>query len=912
MVKFNPQALIAHSVNGSTSLTAVAPGQSESYRVPSAVLDNVGGHAQPSLPLAVENFTIPPASSGFEPLYRATKKPLVPGVHYETFDSANLLSDGARMKPVSIAQLRAERGSFAKTSKQLQKRRRVTSSLSIARGSAAAAAADAPASPATPASRATTSSLELPKTWDDNDDDESPMPFLSPGIPARKPSPNTAPRIEESTDLPSLQSTSFESLPSTVGQDSDSDDETFTGGMRNSSTFMPGGINVPLPKACGALFAPNGQLLTFFPPKPRPPSIASNRAPPEERADHRSHTRRIAQLFPVFGNLTAVREMPGDGTDDEQDIDEYDPDLSSVDHELPSFAMHPSSFQSQSRWSTHASPTKPAFNAQDVHRILVSVHEVDELTPSRRAAAYGYRNICKRGETKSNLCRHNADVAESVGLEDTAIVWRLMALLLEEKVPLSTVGAAGPDMDVLFVARQATSLLQAKPSIDPIEEQAEQHGKLRWADSPLGAAFLVRKCFQWAERRADVQLLALLSAVFIEAEDKVPLRSSTASHSMLARLPTHVDRIFPGSMMDSTAPEARPIPLLRNESNPSSLVYASPTQLRHCSQASSRTPSQPPTPHIGSASSTPPLSLPSFSRESSKFSGSASPEHHRSSFSAAARHYAQSITDKFASYGTSPPLKTSTSPSFNELSTSLSAAAAGSWSKSVSFASTASTTRDSQLNRSYTSQDLDGYDSDKTIDDTSLPHTPKLGLGPVVLHLPNSDMFTNDVAGGSTTLPLMPSDLAAKATSWRAHYAEQLRCWGLWMQAAELEKAAGMTLSDSGHSSPLAVGFIPVPKQRKATCSICFAVITRLAQICSACSHTTHVDCLDDYIATLEDDETFECPTGCGCACDRLPYEPIELTLEKDIVNDVQKTVRRKVSYTDPRRWRARVEGESW
>ncbi|KAK0346461.1 hypothetical protein LTR59_007544 [Friedmanniomyces endolithicus] len=923
-MKFNPQCVIARSVNGSVSLTAIARGGSQLYQVPSTVLGSVGGITQSSLPrdavpetplqLAEHPTPVPAISSGFEPVYGETQKPLLPSKHESTV-TTDSMPRTPRMRPISIAQLRAELGSFPKSSKQLQKRRGVGSSLYVAKCSAFTAAANGPESPISPASRALTSSLELPKTRED-DENDSPMPFLSPNIPARKPSPNTAPVLEDVKDLPTLHSSSFDSLPSTVGQDSDSDDETFHGGMRNSTTFMPGGVNVPLPKACGALFAPNGQLLTFFPPKPRPPGVSDDRTPPAERTEHSNQGHRIAQLFPTFGNLIAVRRILGGGTDDEESLNESDVDSASESYELPEFAKHPSSSQIQTGWSNHTSPTKAAFVGQDLRKIVVSVHELDLLAPSRRPAAHLYRNICERGETESGLCRHNADVAEDAGLGDTASLWRLMALLLEDKVPLSLMAAAGPDTDILLLARHAGSLPQSQPGTDPFDLPAHAGpcGKLRWADSPLGAAFLVRECFQWAERRADVQLLALLSAVLIEVEDNMAARNTTASQSTLSPAPSHVNHVSPSAQSKGLG--SRPIPLLRNESDPSGLVYASPTKLRRSPEAFSRAPSHSLISQIDSTSSTPPLSLP-LSRDTSRLSGSASPENHRSSFSAAARQYAQSFGERFAAYGTSPPLKTSTSPNLNELSTSLSPAAGGSWSKSVSFASTASTTRESQLSRSYTSrQDMDGYDSDKTIDDSSLPHTPKFGVGPVVLHLPNSDMFTDDVAGGSATLPLIPRDLATKAVSWRAYYAEQLRCWGLHIQAAELEKAAGATTTSDVSSKPYipAVSFAPVPRQRKPSCTICFTLISRLAQICPACLHTTHARCLAEYRATLSEDEvTFECPTGCGCSCDRLPYEHQELAVVKLDGSEVQKkVVRKKISYTDPRRWRARMEGESW
>ncbi|KAK3617233.1 hypothetical protein LTR22_026803 [Elasticomyces elasticus] len=355
----------------------------------------------------------------------------------------------------------------------------------------------------------------------------------------------------------------------------------------------------------------------------------------------------------------------------------------------------------------------------------------------------------------------------------------------------------------------------------------------------------------------------------------------------------------------------------QRESHPGSLMYESPTKLQHFSQMSSRTPSQQSTPHIDSASSTPPLSLPSFSRQGTGLSGSgsgsggkASPNYHCSSFSAAARHYAQN--DKFGFYGTSSPLKkNSISPKPNELSTSLSSG--GSWGKSVSFASNASITRNSQLSQSYGNAELDDYDSDRTIEDTSLPRIWRLGPIPVLLQLQNKDMFSDDITG-SAKLPLLSSDLAPKAALWPAYYAEQLRCWDLLIQAAELEKVAGTVAG----SDIAGVHLFRAPRQRKPECSVCFAVAEKLVQVCPARLHATHLLCLSQYVNILEDDEAFECPTGCGCQSTVLPYEhvvlqmPPEKPAEEIVKETTWKPVRRNLSFMDPRRWPAKVEGESW
>ncbi|KAK3113427.1 hypothetical protein LTR53_009296, partial [Teratosphaeriaceae sp. CCFEE 6253] len=451
MVKFAPQATMVHGRDGSTSMTTVAPDLAQSYAIPSTILDAVGGHSQ-TPPAQVLTSNAP--SSRMRLGQTSPGRDVMPAT---TVAAARPSS----MRPVPITQLRDRGGSFARTSKQLQHRRRGSSGLS--RQTAFTSHDDVKASPSTPASKAMTSSLEIPKIRDL--DEESPMPFLSPSIPARRPSPNTAPRIEESNDLPSLRSTSFDSLPSTTNQDSDSDDETFAGGMRGSSAFMPGAVNVPLPKACGALFAPNGHLLTFFPPKPRPSSAAKDHTESHGQATPLGDDGEIARLFPTFGNLTASEEFRADNAADGANDHERAADVLFNRPEFPSFGFQPASFNSLSAWNVQQSPTKSTFDTTQAHKIVVSVHDLADLTP-QRALAESYRHICRDDETGSDLCRHNAGVAEDAGLNDAASIWRLLALLLEDKVPLRLVHGGGDQTDILVVARRATRPLQNDSAMD--------------------------------------------------------------------------------------------------------------------------------------------------------------------------------------------------------------------------------------------------------------------------------------------------------------------------------------------------------------------------------------------------------------------------------------------------------------
>ncbi|KAF2773572.1 hypothetical protein EJ03DRAFT_101674 [Teratosphaeria nubilosa] len=840
--------MVVHHRNGGLCLTCVSEKGSESHRIPAAVMDSVGGDVQWPVPTNLVD-----AHDFARPSHAAKQgKTHVP-----------LTAPATGIAPMSISALREQHRSFVKASKQLQQRRRTESDKS--KQTAIRGSLEPVSTPATPSSRAMTASLELPKARELLLG--SPMPFLSPTIPAKKPSTYTIPPIEESLELPPLRHASLDTMASN-GIDSDSDDDSFAHGMRGSGTLLPGGINVPLPKTCGALFSPSGELVTFFKTRPPPPSPAADRIEVKRGPGNRPKASKAAKLFATFGKLIGD---DGSGDSDVATSDSEPSELEGGDKSgMPGFSLQPSSYHAGQSWSAKLLASKPDFDGSDgQHTFSVSLYSLDlALVPCLRTMAGQFEILRGNGKTGKDICHHNAAIAEQNGQADAAHIWSLAAILLEDTVPLQLLAARDGDQEDLLTVVQKLDRSQLPiPDIALVQDEALIYGRLRWADSPLGRDWLIRQILEWAERRADVQMLAYFSVFVAEAHEHVPLQHPNVQQMPFTELPSFGPSYEPHVQAKaSSALTSRPMPILRTSSYGQDTVQSSPEKLRQNSQASSRTHSQPTTPFLDSSASTPPpfhYVSRQGSRLSASGSGSVSPEHHRSSFSAAAS--AQSITDKFARYGTSPPVKKlSASPSTNELSTSL---PAGSWSKSVSFASTLNRTRDGTLSRSYASND-DGYDSERTIDDTSQPHTPKSINASIGIKLLNQGAFS-DSASGCAKVPLLPPDLAAKAVIWRHYYAEQLRCWGLSMQAAELEKVSGLTGQVQTEEF---IGMSPEPESqaRSSTCAICSSLIGSLAHSCPACLHTAHLSCLSDYLFSLEG-ESYHCPTGCGCQCSALP-----------------------------------------
>jgi hypothetical protein len=767
--------------------------------------------------------------------------------------------------------------------------------------------------------QAMASSLELPKLHDE----ESPMPFLSPTIPSQRPSPSAIPALGDDIVLPPPENESFESLPSTAMNDSDSDDETFDGdALKGSGTLMmPGGANVPLPKSCGAFFSSNGQLITYFPPKARVRSAdldGFSSSQPEERST------KASRLFPLFGNLSLEAH---DYEDSNTESMSSQSEVTSQDS--PKAEMFSFSTPGERSWSEKLENMQPLPRiATGQKTVVVSIRDVNDLIHFRPELAHSYKLSCNSEEAAGRASLANADVARTAGLDDLANVWSLLGLLLQGRLPDEFQSVA--DADITSLARRASRLVctssvtRPKPS-----RQSSAMAVPHFSQTKAGASWLVSQIFAWTELRADVQMLACLSAVLLSSAQSTTRVWKT--HTMISdswpSLPAS-DYFIDGASHTSHPP-ARPMPLLQYADSREGSFLHSPAKPSRSSHVSSRDPSQPTTPYVDSLSSTPPFPFPKLSRQGSRLSasGSASPEHHRSSFGAAAKFYAQSITDRISSYGTSPPARRfGTSPS-NELSSSI--PGAGSWSKSVSFASGVNY---SSRSSTRIAPDDDGYDSDRTIEDTSLPHTPKRYTGPVSFTLKNTNAFLSFKETQSQPQPQLPTQplppsllspsLTSKARIWLTHYTEQLRRIGLLTQAAELSNIASNSTSISKTPPPHA-GIRPTPataspagKPHKATCSICYCRIQGVQQVCSLCLHTTHLRCLrgfvEDFCGGAEGEDEMECPSGCGCVCSMVAFEETVWAKSEEASVAPARTIRRKWSFTDPRRWRGQVQGDSW
>lgn len=126
------------------------------------------------------------------------------------------------------------------------------------------------------------------------------------------------------------------------------------------------------------------------------------------------------------------------------------------------------------------------------------------------------------------MCEHNALVAEKYGRRELVDVWRYAALLLRKDIPLELLEPEKQRDTVLVIAKDAVGRFGGEKRLSGDDSNGKTlTGRVKWGYHPL-AKQLIRDLFEYFEKRADVQMLAMLSCIFSEsiAEDSVAYAES--------------------------------------------------------------------------------------------------------------------------------------------------------------------------------------------------------------------------------------------------------------------------------------------------------------------------------------------------------------------------------------------------
>ena len=281
--------------------------------------------------------------------------------------------------------------------------------------------------------------------------------------------------------------------------------------------------NPPLPKACGALWAHNGCLVCFFPPKQEKEPSLLNLSLLASECSYKNR-KSLFESFGQFHNASSRKKQPtstletiesGDSESEEISSSSSSSSSSSDDSGLPRHHFMPNMawrgdeseiypgvpLDGSQKSSSGIEMTK---STASKGKNFISIQDYSSLLPARKHLAQEY--ILGGGFRGYS---HNAEVAHNIGDIDLADVWSFVDLMLQNKVPLDMADDhrnvdSTQNLDVMTIdpvwtiARRSLSKLRSKDSaIDlSFDGKEEEHrlavrGPIRWGRHPFGRRYLV-------------------------------------------------------------------------------------------------------------------------------------------------------------------------------------------------------------------------------------------------------------------------------------------------------------------------------------------------------------------------------------------------------------------------------------
>lgn len=337
------------------------------------------------------------------------------------------------------------------------------------------------------------------------------------------------------------------------GEDSSDEDEVGLSHSQDlgmsSELLRPVNANVmvPVAKACGALWANDGRLVCFFPPKKdKSTSVLENMGFKEMTRMSRSD-----KVFEGFGRLQTGSPGPrimgtitstDDGASDYSDESDAESSSSSGSSDIYMSGL-PHRFPAPQTWRSAGSlgfnRPRSTDNSQrsggiakpsEAIQTVVSIHNFESLLPAKRELACNYR-ICGKS---TDVCAHNASVAFDAGYHELAQIWGLVKLILiNQPTPIL------PAISSILASRVP---MQRKDSAVDMSFDTGNYGQFTngksppWGNHPFGASWLI-PVFDHFEAIGDVQMVAMLTCVLHESNsEEHPSHPQYGYDSLLPRI----------------------------------------------------------------------------------------------------------------------------------------------------------------------------------------------------------------------------------------------------------------------------------------------------------------------------------------------------------------------------------------
>ncbi|KAJ4298607.1 hypothetical protein N0V88_003637 [Collariella sp. IMI 366227] len=287
-------------------------------------------------------------------------------------------------------------------------------------------------------------------------------------------------------------------------------------------------IVTPLPMHSGARFSNDGRLVCFFPTKEEKakalfalPHLDPYKERPKGEPTFAGFGRLAHDSPPPkhrFHDETSATDGETAGSDDSDSSSSTDSEPTTV-HKINLWYQPGRRFRKT--WSANESirssgagtgagtgtgtgkskrrPSKP--------KNIISIHNIQNELPSKKLLAREYA-IFGDG---ADVCVHNAAVAEKHRHQDLAHVWKYAAMLLRRDIPLEIHDLQYTGQSVLVIARDAVT--RAENEEDTASSPGALAGRVRWGHHPL-ARDLINDLFDYYEKIADIQMLAMLACIF--------------------------------------------------------------------------------------------------------------------------------------------------------------------------------------------------------------------------------------------------------------------------------------------------------------------------------------------------------------------------------------------------------------
>ena len=268
--------------------------------------------------------------------------------------------------------------------------------------------------------------------------------------------------------------------------------------------------NVPLPKACGALWADNGTLVCFFPAKPDKEASILDQSLRTSARNRNAISEGFGRLHDIFGRRKGHTSTLGTIEDGDSELDEYstsssESSLSSSGIGLPRHHFMPAmAWRGDGKDAFHklaldgsqksSGEIGTANSTIPKPSMFVSLHDLSDLLPSKQRLAEDY----EIGNDHEQAA-HNASVATKHGCSEIADVWSFIELILLDKVPLQLMHSPRGDGSIITLARRALSSLWEKDSAIDLSFDVDDEGvspvlldRINWGSHPFGRRWLVK------------------------------------------------------------------------------------------------------------------------------------------------------------------------------------------------------------------------------------------------------------------------------------------------------------------------------------------------------------------------------------------------------------------------------------